>query len=242
MNTIRINAKAAKMVAHRGLSGIEQENTCAAFVAAGNRSYYGIETDIRVTADGEYVAFHDDDTRRVGLDRLVVEETTFLTLRGLLLAERETSRRGRSDLRIPTLKEYVGICKTYEKECVLELKNRISPDHISRIVEIIREAGWLERVTFISFDLQNLVNLRQLLPDQKLQYLTADVSGETIAALNTYGMDLDVLYTCLNPENIKTIHAAGHKVNCWTVDDPAIAEQLADWGVDFITTNILEAK
>ena len=33
-----------KMVAHRGLSGIETENTAAAFVAAGNRGYWGSET------------------------------------------------------------------------------------------------------------------------------------------------------------------------------------------------------
>ena len=43
------------MVAHRGVSGLEQENTHAAFVAAGNRSYWGIETDIRRTNDGRYV-------------------------------------------------------------------------------------------------------------------------------------------------------------------------------------------
>ena len=34
------------MVAHRGVSGLERENTCPAFVAAGVKSYWGIETDI----------------------------------------------------------------------------------------------------------------------------------------------------------------------------------------------------
>ena len=34
MNTIKINAKVAKMIAHRGVSGIERENNCPAFVAA----------------------------------------------------------------------------------------------------------------------------------------------------------------------------------------------------------------
>ena len=52
MNTVKIKRRNTLTVAHRGLSGIEAENTCAAFVAAGNRSYYGIETDIRRTADG----------------------------------------------------------------------------------------------------------------------------------------------------------------------------------------------
>jgi glycerophosphoryl diester phosphodiesterase len=29
-------------------------------------------------------------------------------------------------------------------------------------------------------------------------------------------------------------------VNVWTVDDPAVAEELSSWGVNYITTNILE--
>ena len=54
MNTIKIEKKQARMVAHRGLSGLEKENTCAAFIAAGDRSHFGIETDIRPTLDGRY--------------------------------------------------------------------------------------------------------------------------------------------------------------------------------------------
>ena len=69
MNTIKITKNSTKLVAHRGLSGIEKENTNAAFVAAGNRSYYGIETDIHRTADGRFVVCHDDDLKRVaGVD------------------------------------------------------------------------------------------------------------------------------------------------------------------------------
>ena len=51
---------------------------------------------------------------------------------------------------------------------------------------------------------------------------------------------MDIKYTALTPENIKAAHAADLKVNCWTVDDPEVAEKLALWGVDYITSNILE--
>ena len=40
MDTIKIDKNNVKLIAHRGVSGIERENTAAAFVAAGNRSYY----------------------------------------------------------------------------------------------------------------------------------------------------------------------------------------------------------
>ena len=62
MDTIKIDKNNVKLIAHRGVSGIERENTAAAFVAAGNRSYYGIETDVHVTKDGKFVIIHDDDT------------------------------------------------------------------------------------------------------------------------------------------------------------------------------------
>jgi len=114
MDTIKIpDKKNVKMIAHRGLSGIERENTNSAFVAFRFRSYYGIETDIRRTGDGKFVLFHDKTTARVGIDSLTVEQSTFDTLRSLVLTEIDGTRV-RSDLRIPTLEEYILINKKYE--------------------------------------------------------------------------------------------------------------------------------
>ncbi len=74
------------MIAHRGLSGIETENTMSAFVAAGNRSYYGVESDVHVTKDGKFVIFHDDTVKRVtGMDMPNIEECMFDELRSLTL-------------------------------------------------------------------------------------------------------------------------------------------------------------
>ena len=58
MDTIKIENKAVKMVAHRGLSGIEKENTCSAFVAACNRAtYFAVETDVHRTVDGQFCSW-----------------------------------------------------------------------------------------------------------------------------------------------------------------------------------------
>jgi glycerophosphoryl diester phosphodiesterase len=61
-----------------------------------------------------------------------------------------------------------------------------------------------------------------------------------IARLKADGMDIDIQHGALTEERIDAMHQAGLKVNCWTVDDPVRAEQLAAWGVDYITSNILE--
>jgi len=51
---------------------------------------------------------------------------------------------------------------------------------------------------------------------------------------------LEILYHALSKELIDQLHGEGIKINCWTVDKREDAERLAGWGVNFITTNILE--
>ncbi len=241
MDTLRLSAPKPRMIAHRGLSGIEMENTCSAFVAAGNRSYFGIETDVHVTADGEYIIIHDDTTKRVALDDLRVEESTFETLRSLRLLDKD-GRRGRKDLGLPSLREYVRICKKYEKISVLELKNPMEPAHIDRIIDAIREEGWLEHTIFISFALSNMIHVREVLPNQKAQYLIEGQHdwNEILNTLKQYDLDLDIDHRILTEQMVKDVHVLGKELNVWTVNKLEDAQRLAQWGVDYITTNIIE--
>ncbi len=241
MNTIKIEAaKKPLMVAHRGCSGLERENTNAAFVAAGNRSYWGIETDIHKTVDGKYIVIHDDTTKRVTGDNIVVEETTFDTLRRLTVFNKFSDKKDRSDLCLPSLEEYISICKKYEKEAVLELKNAFDEQDIYEICDIIAGLDYLDHVTFISFCYDNMVYLRRKCPTQSAQFLISKFEEDLIDRLTAINVDLDIAYKALTAENIALCHEKGIKVNTWTVDDKETAEQLAAWGVDIITTNILE--
>ncbi len=239
MNTIKINKQNTLMVAHRGVSGLEKENSNLAFVAAGNHSYWGIETDIHCTADGNFILIHDDTTTRVTGIEATVEETDYATLRKMRLLDIDNSTL-REDICMPTLEEYLGICKKYEKTAVLELKRAMQAEDVAKIVERIRKADYLEHVVFISFSFQNLVYVRELLPDQRVQFLFKKFTDEIIERVKAHRFDIDVEYKALTKEIIDELHAAGIKVNCWTVNRPEDGERLADWGVDFITTNILE--
>ena len=83
-NTIKLENKGhTRIIAHRGLSGLEPENTNAAFIAAGNRSFYGIEADVHKTADGKYVIMHDANTLRMSGDDIEIWKATYETLRSL---------------------------------------------------------------------------------------------------------------------------------------------------------------
>lgn len=239
MDTIKINKRDTKMIAHRGLSGIERENTNSAFVAAGNRSYFGIECDVYKTIDGKYLVFHDHNTVRLAIDNLEVEKTTFDCLRGLLLTD-TGGIKGRSDLRIPTMKEYIQICKKYDKVSVIELKSSFSREDISEMMSIVKDEGQLDDTIFISFNMDNLIFLREISENQPAQYLILTYKEDIIETLLKYKLDLDIRYNQLTAGNIKTLHDANIKINCWTCDDWQKAEELAALGVEYITTNILE--
>ena len=211
MDTVKINKGNVKIIAHRGVSGLECENTCAAFVAAGNRSYFGIETDTHVTSDGQFAIFHDDNTERVSGVSLEVEASTYAELSSLRLFDKQEGLT-RSDLVIPKLDEYVRICKRYGKVAVLELKNAMTKEVCTRIVDIIRELEYLEKTVFISFSQQNCVYLRELLPDAKIQFLTTKWEPEVLDFLKEYRLDLDILHKRVTKELVELLHANGHEI------------------------------
>lgn len=239
MNTIKFAKGNVQVVAHRGLSGLEKENTNAAFVAAGNRSYFGIETDVRKTADGKYVLNHDAHFRRVAGENLVIEESSMALVQNVVLKDVD-GNKGRLDLRPAALEDYVGICKKYEKKCILELKEDFLREDLLEIIEIINGFEYLENVIFISFTYENLVRLRELLPEQPAQYLAFELNDEIIRMAAAYNLDLNVSYKVITPENVADVHKAGLKLNCWTVNTREDGERLAAWGLDYITSNILE--
>lgn len=239
-DTVRLeNKKSTLIVGHRGASGVERENTAAAFVAAGNRSYFGAECDVHVTKDGRYIVYHDDRTGRLCDRDVVMEETDFEELRKLKI--KDSGAETFSEVfTMPTLEEYLYILSRYEKTAVIELKNRMDIGNIREITEICAKFMPLNKVIFISFDFDNLVDVRKLLPDQTVQYLVDEMQDGLIEKLAEHKIDLDIQWRALTKEVVEKLHEKGIKVNCWTCDDPLGAANLIDWGVDYITSNVLE--
>ena len=103
------------MIAHRGLHNKDKgipENSMEAFILAAAKGY-GIETDMRLTADGEIVLFHDNTLKRMcGIDKRVDEFT---------LAQLQSFGLGGTDHKIPTLKEFLNMVDG-RVMLVLELK------------------------------------------------------------------------------------------------------------------------
>lgn len=241
MDTVKIENKGhTLMIAHRGLSGIERENTIPSFVAAGNRSYFGEECDVHVTKDGKYLICHDSETGRIANEDIIIEESTFEAVRALRTREIEDNDKISDMMKIPTLSEYLAVMKRYDKVAVIELKGVMAEKHLKNIIEACRTEYTLDKVIFISFLIENLITVRKLLPNQPLQFLTCEPPADLVQMLKKHKLDLDIGFWLLSEQFVKDMHSEGIKVNCWTCDDPEKAKELIGWGVDFITTNILE--
>lgn len=228
----------AKMIAHRGLSGIEVENTASAFISAGKRTYYGIEADVRKTGDGKYIICHDADLKNLAGKDIVVDKTPLSDLLNLSIYD----KNGKTDPgeRLIELSSYIEICKEYQKVAVLELKYDFNKQEVSEIIDIINEYDYINQVVFISFDYDNLLYVRELLPNQPVQYVFSKFTNEILEKVIDQKMDVCVKYTAFSKKKLDKLHDAGLKMCCWTVDSKLVAKWLIFRGVDFITTNILE--
>ncbi len=100
--------------AHRGLYDNNQhvpENSLAAFQAA-KEAGYGVELDVRFTADRKVVVFHDDTLLRMCGDNRRVDECTYAQLQELRLLD--------SDERIPLLREVLELLKDVTVLCEIK--------------------------------------------------------------------------------------------------------------------------
>jgi hypothetical protein len=89
------------IIAHRGASAVETENTVPAFARARSDGADGVELDVMTCGTGEVVVFHDDDLARLGHRPERIADTPFGVLRQVRLA---------SGAAIPTLDEVFEAC------------------------------------------------------------------------------------------------------------------------------------
>ena len=86
----------------------------------------------------------------------------------------------------------------------IELKNQFKAADVYKVVAAIDKLGYLEHVTFISFQLKNLVFLRRRYPEQPAQYLLDKWDEGSLDVLKKYNLGLDIRYTSLTKEIVDT--------------------------------------
>ena len=138
------------VAAHRGLSDKYPENTMEAFQAALDAGVDQLETDVRITKDGELVLIHDATVDRTTNAQGKVEDFT--------LAELQALDAG-NGTKIPTFLEFMELVKDYPaltldielKEYPTEGREALSFEVCDRVMKIIDDYGFTNRVVVNTF-------------------------------------------------------------------------------------------
>ncbi len=226
-------------IAHRGASGHAPEHTRAAFELALAQGAQMVELDVRLTADGELVVFHDDTLERTTNGVGKVSEKTWAQLRDLDAG----SWFGRqfAGERLLLLQEVLRLLAGRVLLNV-ELKENASkaslllPALLSRLGEEDAE----QRVVVSAFDWELLAKLRAHDPRVRIGILwhepsrTKDVwrFAEQIGAYSVHP-----LWLLVEPELIAAAHERGLQVFTWTVNDPVQVRSLVALGVDGVISD-----
>ena len=212
------------IIAHRGASVAERENTLPAFRQAVAMGADGIELDVRRTADDRLVVHHDP---RLADGRVI-------------------SRTDRAALpdHVPELEAALDACVGAFVN--IEIKNDpTEPDFDAtewiahRTCAALVRRGASGRWLISSFRFETVARCRTLTPGIRTAWLVASLDAATIERTVAAGHDaVHPWVGALEAEQVRAAHAVGLAVNTWTCDDPARVAELIGWGVDGICTNV----
>ena len=139
-----------KIIAHRGVTRNDQENTLPAYHQAFSEGADGLEIDVRLSKDEKPIIFHDEDTSRLFKKSLEIKNTTFFELKAL----------GNNENRIPLLDEVLDFLPQ-NKECFIEIKS--DADTVPFLDKLRIEK---KNITFLSFDKNVVLDLKKRFPNK----------------------------------------------------------------------------
>ncbi len=235
-----------EIVGHRGASGEAPENTMAAVNLAWRQQSDAVEIDVRLTRDGQIVAFHDESTLRITRKEHAVSLLTLEELR--LLDAGLWKGEAWAEERIPTLEEVLATVPT-GKRLYVEIK--CGPEIVPPLIGLLQQPLALERVVVISYGFDVLAELKRRLPvlivlqilrlsksPQTPQEATVTLAERIPAARDAGldGFDLGITHL-LEAETVSRLLAEDFRLCTWTINDVREAQRLAMMGVESVTTD-----
>ncbi len=235
-----------EIIAHRGASHDAPENTLESFQLGWKQNADAVELDIMLSKDGKIVVIHDKDTKRLaGVDRPVAEQS-FEELRHLDVGRwKATNWEG---TRIPLFKDVLASIPE-GKRLFIEIKS-----DSAILPELKRELAAANRpiaqTALIGFSAKTMADAKQMFPDLQV-YWIVDIKPNTKTGKQSPpveelirgakeakvdGLDLSA-HESIDRGYASRIREAGLKLAVWTVNDPALARQMINAGVEGLTTD-----
>jgi glycerophosphoryl diester phosphodiesterase len=230
-----------QIIAHRGGSREQDENTLQGMKNSYEKGVRGFETDVRLTKDRRVVVLHDDTLDRTTNGKGKVEAMT--------AAEISLARTKKSGQPVPFLEELFSFLADKEGVALqVEIKcgkySEADLDTLCRIMtEMVKKQIEPSKVVFICFEPRALKKIKELNPQQQTCLVSSEVTPGLIkAALEVHAEFLSVQLNNLYRAFVKDAHKAGLKVTTWTPKSEEDAQLAILLGTDYVTTDIPAAQ
>ena len=228
-----------RYIAHRGYNHSAPENSLPAFENAGKLGAWGIETDLQNTSDGKIVIMHDNTVDNMTNGTGSVINMTFSEIRNLKIdSGNNIENYSDSDLIVPTLEEYLQICKKYGCVAIIELKRFSNITYVDTVISIISEMGMINSCIVISFNTEWIKRVRELNKQIHTSVLLDSFSVSDVEKYKNYkNFTISVPHAFLTTDLAKMAHKNNLLINVYTIYNNNLTEALIDKGCDLITIN-----
>lgn len=195
----------------------------------------GIEFDVRLTKDRQWVVHHDADI--MFADRRVPIQT-------LTLAEVTTARVGPQREPIPRLDDFLLWAREQPVGLIFDIKDR---EGIPELTATVDRTGFPNPALYSSFHRTVLKDLQSLRPEWPRGLIVGDprsglarrfLLGSILRwSLRHRLSSLHIEEHWVVPSALEKMLEAGFRLAVWTVDDPVRMSMLEAFGIDAVITN-----
>lgn len=231
-----------RMTAHRGYSALAPENTLPAFRLAGEYGFWGAECDTSPTADGVWVIMHDETVDRTTDGEGKVSDLTYAEICGLTI-DSGSNIEAYPGTKVPTLTEYLDVCREYGMHPVIEIKPCAPVESMDALAGLLSAREEKKMFVIITFGREQAARIKKLMPETPVYLLIGGapkeeyVDGIRFCLRNRLdGIDLAAVWEW---DMVLRTRLAGLKTMVWTPDDVGTVEKYYRMGVRDFTTNAL---
>ncbi len=233
------------LCAHRGARVHAPENTMAGFDLAAGQGADLIELDVRLTSDGALAIIHDSTVDRTTNGSGRVADLTWDELQALDAGIRFSEAF--AGQRVPSLQEVLDWARGRVYLAVeVKVPAPVPPEVLTRIAEVIRDAGMADQVTMHHIPQPDITAVRQV--DPAIQVICdwgatiRDDLAETIRRTSAIGGAAVIWdWPGVTADLVAQAHAAGLAV--YAAGCPTTAEAVGDArtkGIDILEADNIE--
>jgi glycerophosphoryl diester phosphodiesterase len=210
------------VIAHRGASGYEYENSRAAFRRAVMLDADGVELDIHATRDGGIVVHHDPEMPGAG----PIADLSLAQARQLRI------RNGES---LPVLAEILDLVG--DRDVWVEVKS-LPPVYDHVLLAILDQGPAPQRYAIHSFDHRIVYRLGEAQPSLRRGILLSAYLRDAVSVMRSVGATtLWQEWQQVDQDLVTQVHEAGCSLVAWTVNEIGDLDRMVRLGVDGLCGN-----